>query len=89
MDERVRDFNGLASSWRINRPDTAHSLFEIFDLHLPVLCGELAEEPLGRLPAEITRQYRPISNIATVVVAGFPARCRETCVDVRSGSYAK
>ncbi|KAI6148317.1 hypothetical protein BKA82DRAFT_3978389, partial [Pisolithus tinctorius] len=55
MDERVRDFNGLASSWRINRPDIAHSLFEIFDLHLPVLCGELAEEPLGRLPAEITR----------------------------------
>ncbi|KIO09227.1 hypothetical protein M404DRAFT_309019 [Pisolithus tinctorius Marx 270] len=51
-----------ASSRRTTRPeDIAYSLFGIFNLHLPVLYGELAEKALGRLLAEIISQSGDIS----------------------------
>ncbi|KIO09085.1 hypothetical protein M404DRAFT_44408, partial [Pisolithus tinctorius Marx 270] len=46
-----------ASLRRTTRPeDIAYSLFGIFNLHLPVLYGESAENALGRLLAEIISQ---------------------------------
>ncbi|KAI6043617.1 hypothetical protein EDC04DRAFT_2562512 [Pisolithus marmoratus] len=51
-----------ASSRRTTRPeDIAYSLFGIFNLHLPVLYGESAENALGRLVAEIISQSGDIS----------------------------
>ncbi|KIO07317.1 hypothetical protein M404DRAFT_137012, partial [Pisolithus tinctorius Marx 270] len=51
-----------ASSRRTTRPeDIAYSLFGIFNLHLPVLYGESAENALGRLLAEIISQSGEIS----------------------------
>ncbi|KAI6007958.1 hypothetical protein EDC04DRAFT_2530743, partial [Pisolithus marmoratus] len=51
-----------ASSRRTTRPeDIAYSLFGIFDIHLPVLYGESAENALGRLLAEIISQSGDIS----------------------------
>ncbi|KAI6155032.1 hypothetical protein BKA82DRAFT_3967602, partial [Pisolithus tinctorius] len=41
--------------------DIAYSLFGIFNLHLPVLYGESAENALGRLLAEIISQSGDIS----------------------------
>ncbi|KAI6159506.1 hypothetical protein EDD17DRAFT_1838115 [Pisolithus thermaeus] len=46
-----------ASSRRTTRPeDVAYSLFGIFDIRLPVLYGEPAEDSLGRLLAQIISQ---------------------------------
>ncbi|KAI6108199.1 hypothetical protein F5141DRAFT_1005244, partial [Pisolithus sp. B1] len=51
-----------ASSRRTTRPeDIAYSLFGIFNLHLPVLYGESAENALARLLAEIVSQSGDIS----------------------------
>ncbi|KAI6008174.1 heterokaryon incompatibility protein-domain-containing protein, partial [Pisolithus orientalis] len=51
-----------ASLRRTTRPeDIAYSLFGIFNLHLPVLYGESAENALGRLLAEIISQSGDIS----------------------------
>ncbi|KAI6003213.1 hypothetical protein F5J12DRAFT_166510 [Pisolithus orientalis] len=51
-----------ASQRRTTRPeDIAYSLFGIFDLHLPVLYGEPAENALGRLLAEIISRSGDIS----------------------------
>ncbi|KAI5988527.1 hypothetical protein EDD15DRAFT_2531646 [Pisolithus albus] len=51
-----------ASSRRTTRPeDIAYSLFGIFNVHLPVLYGESAENALGRLLAEIVSQSGDIS----------------------------
>ncbi|KAI6014968.1 hypothetical protein F5J12DRAFT_814978 [Pisolithus orientalis] len=51
-----------ASKRSTTRPeDIAYSLFGIFNLHLPILYGESAENALGRLLAEITSQSGDIS----------------------------
>ncbi|KAI6014975.1 hypothetical protein F5J12DRAFT_717601, partial [Pisolithus orientalis] len=51
-----------ASKRCTTRPeDIAYSLFGIFNLHLPVLYGESAENALGRLLAEILSQSGDIS----------------------------
>ncbi|KAI6008162.1 hypothetical protein F5J12DRAFT_65835 [Pisolithus orientalis] len=51
-----------ASLRRTTRPeDIAYSLFGIFDIHLPILYGESAENALGRLLAEIISQSGDIS----------------------------
>ncbi|KAI5986705.1 hypothetical protein F5J12DRAFT_720815, partial [Pisolithus orientalis] len=51
-----------ASLRRTTRPeDVAYSLFGIFNLHLPVLYGESAEDSLGRLLAEIISRSGDIS----------------------------
>ncbi|KAI6024696.1 hypothetical protein BKA83DRAFT_4251037 [Pisolithus microcarpus] len=51
-----------ASSRRTTRPeDIAYSLFGIFNVHLPVLYGESAENALARLLAEIVSQSGDIS----------------------------
>ncbi|KAI6037745.1 hypothetical protein EDC04DRAFT_3064107, partial [Pisolithus marmoratus] len=51
-----------ASLRHTTRPeDIAYSLFGIFNLHLPVLYGESAENALGRLLAEIISQSGDIS----------------------------
>ncbi|KAI6154900.1 heterokaryon incompatibility protein-domain-containing protein [Pisolithus tinctorius] len=69
-----------ASSRRTTRPeDIAYSLFGIFNLHLPVLYGELAEKALGRLLAEIISQSGDISVLDWVGEASqfhscFPAQ---------------
>ncbi|KAI5991316.1 hypothetical protein F5J12DRAFT_861792 [Pisolithus orientalis] len=68
-----------ASSRRTTRPeDIAYSLFGIFNLHLPVLYGESAENALGRLLAEIISQSGEISVLDWVGEAStfhscFPA----------------
>ncbi|KAI6154867.1 hypothetical protein BKA82DRAFT_4347943 [Pisolithus tinctorius] len=68
-----------ASSRRTTRPeDIAYSLFGIFNLHLPVLYGESAENTLGRLLAEIISQSGDISILDWVGEASpyhscFPA----------------
>ncbi|KIK11797.1 hypothetical protein PISMIDRAFT_32021, partial [Pisolithus microcarpus 441] len=51
-----------ASLRRTTRPeDIAYSLFGIFNVHLPVMYGESAENALGRLLAEIVSQSGDIS----------------------------
>ncbi|KAI6139280.1 hypothetical protein EDD17DRAFT_364942 [Pisolithus thermaeus] len=51
-----------ASLRRTTRPeDIAYSLFGIFNLHLPVMYGESAENALGRLLAEIVSHSGDIS----------------------------
>ncbi|KAI6155036.1 hypothetical protein BKA82DRAFT_75204, partial [Pisolithus tinctorius] len=51
-----------ASLRRTTRPeDIAYSLFGIFNLHLPVLYGESAEDSLGRLLAKIISRSGDIS----------------------------
>ncbi|KAI5995968.1 hypothetical protein EDC04DRAFT_2585813 [Pisolithus marmoratus] len=68
-----------ASSRRTSRPeDIAYSLFGIFNIHLPVLYGESAENALGRLLAEIISQSGDISLLDWVGEASpfhscFPA----------------
>ncbi|KAI6043863.1 hypothetical protein EDC04DRAFT_2562250, partial [Pisolithus marmoratus] len=68
-----------ASSRRTTRPeDIAYSLFGIFDIHLPVLYGESAENALGRLLAVIISQSGDISVLDWVGEASrfhscFPA----------------
>ncbi|KIO09062.1 hypothetical protein M404DRAFT_132264 [Pisolithus tinctorius Marx 270] len=68
-----------ASLRRTTRPeDIAYSLFGIFNLHLPVLYGESAENALGRLLAEIISQSGDISVLDWVGEASrfhscFPA----------------
>ncbi|KAI6161653.1 hypothetical protein EDD17DRAFT_654806 [Pisolithus thermaeus] len=68
-----------ASSRRTTRPeDIAYSLFGIFDLHLPVLYGESAENALGRLLVEIISKSGDISVLDWVGEASpfhscFPA----------------
>ncbi|KAI5986694.1 hypothetical protein F5J12DRAFT_787205 [Pisolithus orientalis] len=59
--------------------DIAYSLFGIFNLHLPVLYGESAENALGRLLAEIISQSGDISVLDWVGEASpfhscFPAQ---------------
>ncbi|KAI6003403.1 hypothetical protein EDC04DRAFT_1019445 [Pisolithus marmoratus] len=68
-----------ASLRRTTRPeDVAYSLFGIFNLHLPVLYGESAENALGRLLSEIISQSGDISVLDWVGEASrfhscFPA----------------
>ncbi|KAI5982677.1 hypothetical protein EDC04DRAFT_3150711 [Pisolithus marmoratus] len=68
-----------ASLRRTTRPeDIAYSLFGIFNIHLPVLYGESAENALGRLLAEIISQSGDISVLDWVGEASpfhscFPA----------------
>ncbi|KAI6155067.1 hypothetical protein BKA82DRAFT_934925, partial [Pisolithus tinctorius] len=51
-----------ASSRRTTQPeDITYSLFGIFNLHLPILYGESAEDSLGRLLAEIMSRSGDIS----------------------------
>ncbi|KAI6098047.1 hypothetical protein EDD16DRAFT_578522 [Pisolithus croceorrhizus] len=58
----VRSRLQWASLRRTTRPeDVAYSLFGIFNLHLPVMYGESAENALGRLLAEIVSQSGDIS----------------------------
>ncbi|KAI6008128.1 hypothetical protein F5J12DRAFT_826861 [Pisolithus orientalis] len=69
-----------ASLRRTTRPeDIAYSLFGIFNLHLPVLYGEPAENALGRLLAEIVSQSGDTSVLDWVGEASpyhscFPAQ---------------
>ncbi|KAI6094979.1 hypothetical protein EDD16DRAFT_1502548, partial [Pisolithus croceorrhizus] len=61
LDE-VRSRLQWASLRHTTRPeDIAYSLFGIFNLHLPVMYGESAENALGRLLAEIVSQSGDIS----------------------------
>ncbi|KAI5982025.1 hypothetical protein EDC04DRAFT_3151071 [Pisolithus marmoratus] len=78
MDE-ARSRLQWASLRRTTRPeDIAYSLFGIFNIHLPVLYGEFAENALGRLLAEIISQSGDISVLDWVGEASryhscFPA----------------
>ncbi|KAI6159792.1 hypothetical protein EDD17DRAFT_1609443 [Pisolithus thermaeus] len=73
-----------ASFRRTTRPeDTAYSLFGIFDIHLPVLYGESAENALGRLLAEIISQSGDISVLDWV---GKRSRFH-SCFPARIASY--
>ncbi|KAI6007991.1 hypothetical protein EDC04DRAFT_2779581, partial [Pisolithus marmoratus] len=72
-----------ASSRRTTRPeDIAYSLFgitfRIFDIHLPVLYGEPAENALGRLLAEIISQSGDISVLDWVGEASRSPRTNTT-----------
>ncbi|KAI6024337.1 hypothetical protein EDC04DRAFT_2900187 [Pisolithus marmoratus] len=68
-----------ASSRRTTRPeDIAYSLFGVFNLHLPVLYGDSAENALGRLLAEIISQSGDVSILdwigeASLFHSCFPA----------------
>ncbi|KAI6022558.1 hypothetical protein EDC04DRAFT_2729019 [Pisolithus marmoratus] len=59
--------------------DIAYSLFRIFDLHLSVLYGKLAENLLGRLLAEIVSRSGDVSALdwvgeVSLLHSYFPAR---------------
>ncbi|KAI6006570.1 hypothetical protein F5J12DRAFT_913107 [Pisolithus orientalis] len=65
-----------ASFRQTTRPeDIAYSLFGIFNLHLPVLYGETAENALGRLLAEIISQSGDISVLDWVGEASSYHSC--------------
>ncbi|KAI6025516.1 hypothetical protein EDC04DRAFT_2535160, partial [Pisolithus marmoratus] len=62
MDEARSRLQWASGRRRTTRPeDVAYSLFGIFKLHLPVLCGESAESALGRLLGEIISRSGDIS----------------------------
>ncbi|KAI5988748.1 hypothetical protein EDD15DRAFT_1357945 [Pisolithus albus] len=73
-----------ASLRRTTRPeDIAYSLFGIFNVHLPVMYGESAENALGRLLAEIVSQSGDISVLDWV---GEPSPFH-SCFPARVASY--
>ncbi|KAI6157664.1 hypothetical protein BKA82DRAFT_228027 [Pisolithus tinctorius] len=77
--EELERATGIESRFLTNfSPDIAYSLFGIFNLHLPVLYGESAENALGRLLSEIISQSGDISVLDWVGEASsfhscFPA----------------
>lgn len=64
--------------------DIAYSLFGIFNLHLPVLYGEMVENALGRLLAEIISRSGDTSVLDWI----GPPSSFNSCVPANIASYA-